>query len=275
MSPLDPHHQFDQPSRPDEVEQTEEYPAPIPTSPLPAPGHLYYRTDDDTPLPLPYDDRDPTEQVAPAYRPPALLPPSPDHAANGQLYPPPQPPPPQLPQRYPPYQAPAPPPQIVYIRQRRPSLCSISCSILSILLLMTCGLVGLGIFHGVTSALDTAGKTIPARFAVLVFCSDETAQNYSGAYQEFSSQLEDQISLQTFTQKSLQLDQQYGQISTCTRSNSSPDTTTANTVTIQVDVIRGGSGSVAAGKTSQGNILLVLQGSDWRIDQIDASLKLG
>jgi hypothetical protein len=256
MLPPDPYHQSDQPGRPDAVDHTDDYPTP---PPLP-----YYRTPDNSPLPLPYDDRDATYPVTPDYQPPAIPAPYPQRAGNGLPYAPP-----------PAYQPPV-QPQIIYVRERRPSLFSISCSILSILLLMTCGLVGLGIFRGVTSALQLASKTIPARITLAVFCTAEMHQDYHDAYQQFSSLLQQQVSDDTFTQDSQQLDQQNGLITTCSRSNNSVDTGSADTATLHVDITRTITDDTGTStlNASHGTITFVQEGSDWHIEHIDTSLGL-
>jgi hypothetical protein len=134
---------------------------------------------------------------------------------------------------------------------------------------MACGLIGLGIFHGVTSALDTASKTIPARLTVLAFCSAEQSQNYESAYaQLFSSQLQQQLSESDYEQTSQALDQEHGVITSCARADNSSDTVTGDTVTIALTVSRG---SIFY----TGDIVVVKQGNDWRINQIDTSLDLG
>ncbi len=280
MLPPDPYYQYDQPSQPGEVDHTGDYSTPTPTNPLPEiPGQVFYPSQGGTPLPMPYDDRDPTEQVAPAYQPPTVPVPYTERRANSVPAGLPYPPAPVYP-AYQPYPLPAPaPPQIVYVRQRRPGWCSMSCSILAILLLMTCGLVGFGIYRGVTSALQTAGETIPARITLLAFCAAETNQDYSAAYQQFSSRLQQQVSVNAFTQQSQQLDQQDGVVTACARSNNSPDATTASSVTIEVNVTRTFSAASTAANADKhtltdGTIVVVQEGSDWYIDQIATSLNL-
>jgi hypothetical protein len=173
-------------------------------------------------------------------------------------------------------QPPAQQPQIIYVRERRPSVFSITCSILAILLLMSCGLVGLGIFRGVTSALQLASKTIPSRITLSVFCAEEVNQDYHDAYQQFSASLQQQVTESAFTQGSRQLDQQNGQITACTRSNSSVDTSSGNTATLQVDVTRTSTDNSGASSSTDynGSIVFVQEGSDWHIDQIAGSLVL-
>jgi hypothetical protein len=206
----------------------------------------------------------------PTAPPPALPVPYQQRPAHVQPYAPP-------PVYQPPvYQPPAQQPQIIYVRERRPSLFSITCSILTILLLMTCGLVGLGIFRGVTSSLELAGKTIPSRITLTVFCTAEMNQDYHDAYQLFSSNLQQQISESAFTQKSQQLDEQNGQVTACARSNSSVDTGSGNTAALQVDVTRTSTDSTGASSPTDyhGSIDFVQEGNNWHIDQIDSTLEL-
>jgi hypothetical protein len=169
------------------------------------------------------------------------------------------------------YQTPA-QPQIIYVRERRPSVFSITCSILAILVLMTCGLVGLGIYRYVTSAVQLASKTIPARGTLLAFCVAEMTGNYDNAYQQFSSGLQQQVSETAFTQGSQQHDQQNGKVTACARSNSSVDTASGNTATMQVDVTRASLDGTSTHYS--GSIVFVQEGSDMHIDQIASALDL-
>jgi hypothetical protein len=275
MLPPDPYHQSDQSDQPDAVEQTDDYPTP------PSPGgrarasQLYYTPPDNSPLPLPYDDRDPTYQSMPTPPPPALPVPNQQRPARMQPYvqppiyhPPAQPPPVQQP--------PAQPPQVIYVRERRPSVFSITCSILTILLLMTCGLVGLGIFRGATSAVELASKTIPSRFTLTFFCMAEMNKDYHNAYQQLSSGFQQLVSETTFTQESRQLDQQNGPVTACARSNSSVDTGSGNTAMLQVDVTRTSTDSTGASSSTDyhGSIIFVQEGGNWHIDQIAGTLGL-
>jgi hypothetical protein len=176
---------------------------------------------------------------------------------GGQVYPPP-----------PIYVQPPPQPQIVYVPERRPSWFSISCRILAIVLLMACGLIGLGIFRGVTSFLDALSKTVPARLTVVDFCNHVQSQDYQSAYADLSSQLQQQVSASAFQQTSQALDLEHGSITGCTQSNTSSDTVNGDTVTIALNVSRG---SIYY----TGNVEVVKQGNDWRINAIDTSLDLG
>jgi hypothetical protein len=271
MLPPDPYHQSDQTDQPDAVEQTDEYPTPPAPGRRASPSQPYYTPPGNSPLPLPYDDRDPTYQATPTYPSPAFPVPYQQRPPHMQPYAPPPP------VHHPPvYQPPAQQPQVIYVRERRPSLFSITCSILTILLLMTCGLVGLGIFRGVTSSLQLASKTIPSRFTLTVFCAAEMNQDYHNAYQQFSSSLQQQVSESAFTQGSQLLDQQNGQVTACTRSNSSVDTGSGNTATLQIDVTRTSTDSTGASSPTDyhGSIVFVQEGNDWHIDQIASTLGL-
>ena len=137
---------------------------------------------------------------------------------------------------------------------------------------MTCGLLGLAIFHGVATVLETAGKTVPARITIVTFCYDETIHDYNSAYQQFSSQLQQQMSESDFESGSNQLDEQVGGITTCSRADSSKDATDGNTVTIDVDVSRISSSGTST--ATHGSIVVVEEGSDWRINGIDTTLDL-
>jgi hypothetical protein len=265
MLPPDPYHHSDKTDQPDAVERTDEYPTPPAGGWRASPSQLYNTPPGNSPLPLPYEDGDPTYQAMPTYPPPALPAPYQERPAHVQPYAPP-----------PVHQPPVQPPQIIYVRERRPSLFSITCSILAILLLMTCGLVGLGIFRGVTSSLQLASKTVPSRITLTVFCAAEMNQDYHDAYQRFSSSLQQQVSESAFTEGSQQLDQENGQITACARSNSSVDIGSGNSATLQVDVTRGSIDNTGASSSTDyhGSIVFVQEGSDWHIDQIASTLGL-
>jgi hypothetical protein len=271
MLPPDPYHQSDKTDQPDAVERTDEYPTPPAPVRRVSPSQPYYTPPGNSPLPLPYDDRDPTYQSMPTYPPPAFPVPSQERPAHVQPYAPP-PPVHQPPVNQPPAQ----PPQVIYVRERRPSVFSITCSILAILLLMTCGLVSLGIFRGVTSSLQLASKTVPSRFTLTLFCAAEMNQVYHDAYQQFSSSLQQQVSESAFIEGSQQLDQENGQITACARSNSSVDTGSGNSATLQVDVTRASIDNTGASSSTDyhGSIAFVQEGSDWHIDQIASTLGL-
>jgi hypothetical protein len=270
MLPPDPYQQSGEHDPQDAVDLTDDYLTPPAPGWRASPSRLYYMPPDNSPLPLPYDDRDPTYKSMPTPPPPALPVPYQQRPAHVQPYAPP-------PVYQPPVQqAPAQQPQIIYVRERRPSVFSITCSILAILLLMTCGLVGLGIFRGVTSALQLASKTIPSRATLLLFCAAEMNQDYHDAYQQFSSNLQQQVSESDYTQASQQLDQQNGKITACARSNSSVDTASGNTATLQVDVTRTSTDSTGASSSTDynGSIDFVQEGSNMHIDQIGNTLGL-
>jgi|GEM_PF-1127600 hypothetical protein len=265
------------------------------TAPLP-PYSPHHAPQDDTPLPLPYDDLDPTYQQPPTYRPPVYQQPPPhpptysrtQRATSGQQQPmlpvpyqhngqPVLPYPPPIIYQAAPQPIPAP---VVHVHQRR-SWFSITCSVLVILLLMFCGVIGVGIYNGVVNAghaIQTAGATLPAYGTLVTFCGAEQTQQYGLAYQQFSSQLQQQITEDQFTQHAQQLDQQNGTITSCGQHSGSNATVSGNSVTIEVDVTRtfGSDAGGNAGKHQafQGNITLVQEGNDWHINQIDTSLGL-
>ena len=288
-----PPDQSDNPSNPDNSDDSAVYDAydnggGAPLSP-------YHAPQDNTPLPLPYDDLDPTYQQPPTYQPPVYQQPQPQPPTYSRTQRATSGPPPMLPVPYqqngqpvlpypPPitYQAaPQPyPAPVVHVHQRR-SWFSITCSVLLILLLMFCGLVGVGIYNGVVNAghaLQTAGVTLPAYGTLVAFCGAEQTQQYGAAYQQFSSQLQQQITEDQFTQHAQQLDQQNGAITSCGQHSGSNATVNGNSVTIVVDITRtyGGDTGANAGKHQafQGNITLIQEGNDWHINQIDTSLGL-
>ena len=71
---------------------------------------------------------------------------------------------------------------------------------------MACGLTGVVIYRGVANAL----KTVPANLTVAAFCIDESTHNYSGAYQEFSTGLQQEITESNFQSDNNGFDQQDG-----------------------------------------------------------------
>jgi hypothetical protein len=280
MFPPDPYGQFDEQPLPDATQRPDSQPTTVPRTPSQSRPYYEPRAGG-APLPLPYDDYDPTYQETPPHQPPVYQEQQPStypeaeptphglrrifrarqpRASRGQVYAPP-------PNYQPPivYQ-PQPPPQqqIIYVRERRPSFFSITCSILAILLLMTCGLAGVVIYRGVANAL----QTFPANVAVGEFCLDESTHNYSGAYQEFSTSLQQEITESSFQSDNNGFDQTDGFITSCARSSNSSDTVSNDSVKIEVTVTRDGSSN------ESGYMIVVKQGNDWRISYIDAVLNL-
>lgn len=97
------------------------------------------------------------------------------------------------------------------------------------------------------------------------FCADLTAQHYDAAYDLLSSNLQAQVSRDSFVQSSQQHDATSGTIQSCQSPRN--DISWANTdVTLQFVVVRA--------QTYSGTVTLVHQSSGWKINRIDPELAL-
>jgi hypothetical protein len=282
MFPPDPYGQFDEQPLPDATEQPDTQPTAVPRNPTQS--HPYHEPRaGGAPLPLPYDDYDPTYQDTPPHQPPVYQEQQPStypgaepnsrglrrifrarqpRASGGQVYAP-----------APHYQAPIvyqpqPPPQqqIIYVRERRPSFFSISCSILAILLLMACGLTGIAVYRGVIYALQTA----PANIIMTGFCTYESNQLYGQAFNLLSSDLQQRFQggESTFQSDNVGFNQTDGFITSCGQTSNSSDAVNGDSVRIEVTVTRRGGSSV------NGYFDVQKQGNAWYITHIDSQLNL-
>ena len=138
----------------------------------------------------------------------------------------------------------------------------ITLGVIAGVLVLACGGIGFVFFSAIQEALK------PVTVAT-TFCNDLKAQNYTTAYDLLSSNAQGQVSRDLFVQAAQLQDQIDGTVKSCAPVTGS----SANT---KIDVNAGKASLKATVQRNQaftGNILLIKQGSDWKIDDIDASLQ--
>jgi len=147
------------------------------------------------------------------------------------------------------------------------------------------GLV-LSIGYGIASARFTSllNRSLSSSLATITideFCTGEETQQYSNTYALLSSNLQQQYPESQFTLDSEQHDSMLGQISTCMQqgpvvSSSSTEVTVNLTVTRMLIPTPDASGNAPAPQTSNysGQISLVNEAGQWKVDQVDSSLNM-
>lgn len=207
----------------------------------------------------------------PPYPPYSPYPPTYPGATPEQPYGPPpygQPPygqPYGTPPMYPPY-PPYPPPQ----RNSHKTLWIILGVVGGVLLLSCVACAGIVFYAGQQVANS---PILGSSIAISEFCTDEEQQDYVAAYNQFSTQLQGQITQDQFLSRSQQLDGTNGPVSQCTPSPSTDAQPSSASATFDVTVERSAS-TGAQPTTATGTITLVKSGGAWRIDSIDSALSL-
>jgi uncharacterized protein DUF3828 len=138
----------------------------------------------------------------------------------------------------------------------------ITLGVIAGVLVLACG--GIGFF------LFSLGQAVAQPITVATtFCTDLKTQNYTAAYGLLSSKQKGQATQDLFSQGAKLQDQVDGQVTGCTlQSNSSAG--------FQFDSSKGTATLPATVQRTQawnGKLKLVKEGSDWKIDDIDASLQ--
>lgn len=138
----------------------------------------------------------------------------------------------------------------------------ITLGVIAGVLVLACGGIGFVFFSAFQEALK------PVTVAT-TFCNDLKAQNYTTAYDLLSSNAQGQVSRDLFVQASQLQDQIDGTVKSC-------GPVTGSGADTKIDVNAGKASLKATVQRNQaftGNISLVKQGSDWKVDDIDASLQ--
>jgi hypothetical protein len=131
---------------------------------------------------------------------------------------------------------------------------------------MACGISGLAIYRGVTSAL----QTVPANLTMLGFCTDESNGLFGQAYNLLSPDLQQEFQggESGFQSDNESFDQTDGSITSCAETSNTSDTVNGDSVRIEVTVTRSG------GSSKSGYIDVQKQGNTWYITHIDSVLTL-
>jgi hypothetical protein len=138
----------------------------------------------------------------------------------------------------------------------------ITLGVIAGVLVLACGGIGFVFFTAFQEALK------PVTVAT-TFCNDLKAQNYTTAYDLLSSNAQGQVSRDLFVQGAQLQDQVDGTVKSC-------GPVTGSGADTKIDVNAGKASLKATVQRNQafiGHILLIKQGSDWKIDDIDASLQ--
>src|SRR5262249_51249450 len=114
-----------------------------------------------------------------------------------------------------------------------------------------------------------AGNFIKPVGVVTQFCQDLRAQDYTDAYDLFSTNLEARITRADFINRSQRIDSSDGFVTACrvTSGDGTNVQVDASTVTLPVTITRNGN-------AQEGNITLVKDGDTWKIDTLDPSFRL-
>src|SRR5689334_17397093 len=139
----------------------------------------------------------------------------------------------------------------------------ITLGVIAGVLVLVCGGIGFVVFF---SAVQEALKPVTV---ATTFCNDLKAQSYGAAYDLLSSGAQGQVSRDLFVQGAQLQDQIDGTVKSC-------GPVTGSGADSKIDVNAGKATLKATVQRNQaftGNILLVKQGSDWKIDDIDAKLQ--
>jgi hypothetical protein len=124
-------------------------------------------------------------------------------------------------------------------------------------------------------------STSLASFTVNEFCLDEETHDYTSAYSLLSTNLQQQVSESQFISDGQQHDSELGPISMCTQQGSLVSTS-GNVKLATVNITRmltptpdaTGSAPSPQPNTYSGQVTLVDEASQWRVDQVDSALNM-
>jgi hypothetical protein len=152
----------------------------------------------------------------------------------------------------------------------------IGCSIAAAVLLLICGGVGVALYigaHKAGDALQSAGTAAAATTAATEFCTDVISQQYDAAYQLLSTAEQGRVGTESqFATRAAALDTSDGTVDTCEPDSSQILATVSSdgkSATAKFNVGRSNATSPGIG-----NITLVYEDNTWKIDGVDAALKL-
>jgi hypothetical protein len=137
-------------------------------------------------------------------------------------------------------------------------------------LLLICGVCTFAAFALGGQIGKQFGPAFSAAYALGTFCAAEQDQDYSTAYAQFSSNLQNQLTSDQFASNAATQDTENGKVTTCATDSSDPNGTSIsdNQVTFTLRVQR------ANGPATTGAVTLVKENGDFKIDALDASLGL-
>ena len=146
-----------------------------------------------------------------------------------------------------------------------------------IVLSIGCGLVSASYY----SLLNQSVSGSLASVTVNEFCMDEEMQDYSSAYALLSSNLQQQYNSSQFTTDGQQHDSTLGVMTTCNQqgpavTSTSTELTATLTITRSLTPTPDASGNAPAPQASDytGQVSLVEEAGQWRVDQVDSALNM-
>jgi hypothetical protein len=218
----------------------------------------------------PNDPTDPNIQRTPDYPPqPEYYAQAPGYPTYAQGYPPTPPAQPQQP--YPPYQpypgqyAPPPMPQ----KQSNRTLWIVLGSVGAALVLI-CGVCAFAVIALGGQIGKALSPTIGASVTLANFCAAMQNQDYSQAYAQFSTSLQEQLTEDQFTTIAAGQDTASGTVTSCSTdsSNSSRTSISDTQATLPVRIER------STGLAITGDVTMVKEGGTFKIDRLDLSFNL-
>jgi hypothetical protein len=130
-------------------------------------------------------------------------------------------------------------------------------------------LVAISLGRAASSANQFLGPTL----AATTFCVDVQDQDYGVAYDQFSRNLQSQMTRDAFVAAALAHDQASGRVTDCTPdTNSSPADTSGPPTLVHITITRGSDSGGAF--TYRGDLTFVQEAGAWKLDANDASLGL-
>jgi hypothetical protein len=137
-------------------------------------------------------------------------------------------------------------------------------------LILICGVCAFAVIALGGQIGKALGPVVGASVTLSNFCLAEQEQDYSTAYGQFSSSLQDRLPEETFITNAQTHDTSDGKVTDCSTSSSGSGSTSisSDTVVLTLRVIRVDS------PATTGSVTLVKEGNNYKIDSIDPSLNL-
>jgi hypothetical protein len=154
-------------------------------------------------------------------------------------------------------------------------------SIVGAVLIISCITGVVFVARSVGSGFSSITRTVDAEVTVQEFCTAVETQDYTTAYQHLSSNLQQTYSQDQFTQDNTNFDNTLGQVTSC--SVSGQPVASGSQVSVTVNVERtppsptpDSSGNIGTSSPSNetGQVTLIQENGQWKIDSIDSSLSL-
>jgi len=109
------------------------------------------------------------------------------------------------------------------------------------------------------------------------FCAYETNKDYASAYRQLSTNLQSQVSEQRFISDNQARDTTLGPVVGCSlasQPSSSLDQVPASPIILTLNIWLGSTAGNTAPVNRSGDLTMVEEGTDWKVDAIDSTLQL-